>query len=145
VINSSIDTAPGPDGFPVVRVGFDLSHDQLAAAALASAGARVARHRDQEMTVDDVLAMRRLTSLGDELAAHAASGLVNRVELPVGDLALLHDALLEWTDGQDEQGWQRAAEAEALRMLRPLLWDLGELREQALRAALAGPPEPAAA
>jgi hypothetical protein len=145
VINSSIDTATGPDGFPLVRVGFDLSHPQLSAAALAAAGARLDRHRGQDMTVDDVLAMRRLTTLGDELGALAGNGLANRVELVVGDLALLHDVLVEWTEGQDAQGWQRAAEADALRTLRPLLWDLGELRAEALRAALAGPSETTAA
>src|SRR4051794_37202347 len=93
------------------------------------------------MTIDDVLAMRRLTALGDEIATLAGNGLANRVELPVGDLALFHDALVEWSEAQEEQGWQRAAEAEALRVLRPLLWDLGELRAEALRAALAGPSE----
>jgi hypothetical protein len=144
VIHSSIDTAAGPDGFPVVRVGFDLSHEQLAATALAASGARVERHRDQDMTVDDVLAMRRLTALGDELGALAGNGLANRVDLPVGDLGVLHDALLEWTEVQDEQGWQRAAEAEALRVVRALLWDMGELRAEAMRAALSGPSEAAA-
>ncbi len=145
MINASIDTLTGPDGFPVVQIGFDLSHEQLAAVSLGAAGARVDRHRGQEMSVDDVLAMRRLTSVGDGIALLAGNGLANRVVLAVGDLALLHDALVEWSETQEAQGWQRAAEAEALRMLRPLLWVMGELRAEALRAALAGPPETAAA
>ena len=145
MLNAAIDTATDPDGFPVVQVAFDLGHEQLDAVARTVAQARVDRHRDQEMTVDDVLAMRRLTSLGDELGALAANGLANPVRLPVGDLALLHDALVEWTERQEEQGWQRSADADALRLLRPLLWDLGDLRERALRAALAGPSEPAPA
>jgi hypothetical protein len=145
VINASIDTTSAPDGFPVVQVRFDLGHELLAAVALAAAGARVDRHRGQDMTVDDVLAMRRLTTVGDQIGSLAANGLANPVVLAVGDLALLHDALVEWSEAQEAQGWQRAAEADALRTLRPLLWDLGELREQALRAALAGPPETAAA
>jgi hypothetical protein len=88
------------------------------------------------MTVDDVLAMRQLLSVVDHLDALAATGLGATVDLSAGALALVHDALVAWTDAREERGWMREDERDVHRALVPVLRDLGDLRAEAIRAAL---------
>jgi hypothetical protein len=132
----TLDTATwtGADG--VRRVHFALSHAQLAATVGAAGTACRERYRDDAMTVDDVLAMRQLLSVVDHLDALAATGLGATVDLSAGALALVHDALVAWTDAREERGWMREDERDVHRALVPVLRDLGDLRAEAIRAAL---------
>jgi hypothetical protein len=118
-------------------VSVALSPPQLAAAHHAGSAACRERHRDRAMTVDDVLDLRRLVALCDALGAAAATGLADTLELTAASLGLLHDALSEWSEAREEQGWMRADDHDAHRVLQPLLWELGELRADVVRAALA--------
>ena len=132
------------DAGGVGRVAFDLSHEQFAAARVAASAACTERHRDQAMTVDDVLAMRRLSAICDQLDALAGSGLADTVELTVAGLALLHDALVEWVDAREAQGWMREQDHATHRLVLPLVRELGDLRARAVQVALAGEPLAAA-
>jgi hypothetical protein len=135
-VTPSLDmgTWTGADG--VRRVHFSLSHAQLAATGRAAGTACRERYRDDEMTVDDVLAMRQLLSLVDHLDELAATGLGATVDLTAAGLALLHDALVTWSDAREQRGWMREDERDTHRTLAPVLHDLGDLRADAIRAAL---------
>ena len=68
MVNAHVDISQGLDGEPVVLACFDLADDELRASAHAVAAASGERFRTAEMSVDDVLELRELTALADELA-----------------------------------------------------------------------------
>lgn len=125
----------GADG--VVSIRFTLSHAQLEATGSAAGVACRERYRDDDLTVDDVLAMRQLLSVADHLAGLAATGLGAAVELSVAALAQLHDALIAWIEAREQRGWMRDDERDLHRVLHPLVHELDALRADAVRAALA--------
>lgn len=62
-----IDISRGLDGEHVVLACFDLREDELAAAARAVAAIAAERYRTPRISADDVLELRELTALKDEL------------------------------------------------------------------------------
>jgi hypothetical protein len=62
-----IDISRGLDGEHVVLACFDLREDELAAAARAVAATAAERYRTPRISADDVLELRELTALKDEL------------------------------------------------------------------------------
>lgn len=62
-----IDISRGLDGERVVLSCFDLREDELAAAARAVAATAADRYRTPRISADDVLELRELTALKDEL------------------------------------------------------------------------------
>src|SRR5215218_6088290 len=81
------------DGHPSVEVTFDLTAPQAAAAAHALRVVRDARYRTAEMSADDVLAMRDMTSLADELGELGTASGADRVRASVARLGALRGAL----------------------------------------------------
>jgi hypothetical protein len=49
------------------------------------------------------------------------------------------DALTYFVDSRDEAGWMRDEDREPLALVRGLLWPLGDLCADAMRAALSPP------
>jgi hypothetical protein len=136
MINPEIRTLHEADGTPVCNVSFDLSADQLVAAAQAVEAIRLARHRDEALGTDDVLALRELTSVSDELHRLAEHGAHATLVLPLARFVALHDALTEWVHALDERGFLREEEHEPHAIVAALLDPMAALRAEALHAAL---------
>ena len=141
MINPEVRTLHEADGTPVCNVSFDLSAEQLAAAAQAVEAVRLARHRDEVLSTDDVLALRALTAVSDELSRLAEHGAHAAVVLPLARFVALHDALGEWAHALDERGFLREEEREPYPRVEALLDPMAALRADALHAVLgAGAP-----
>jgi hypothetical protein len=65
--HAHIDISRGLDGERVVLACLDLREDELAAAARAVAATAAERYRTPRISADDVLELRELTALKDEL------------------------------------------------------------------------------
>jgi hypothetical protein len=125
-----------PEGAPVCNVAFDLSADQLSAAAHAASEVRTERHRGATLSTDDVLAMRELTGVVDELAGYAEAAGHTTVTLPLARMVALHDALDEWLATREARGWMRGADETAHPFVAALVGPMGALRADAVRATL---------
>ncbi len=133
--NGRIETTRDADGHAVVLGCFDLSSDEARAAAHVMSVVRRERYGLAELGTDDVLAMRELTALADELA-HVGEGAAISLVLPPGRLTALRDALDAFVSSRDEAEWLREEDREPIAVARALLWPLGDLCTDALRAAL---------
>src|SRR4029079_6231466 len=72
--NARVDTTSGPDGTKLVVARFDLGEEESAAVARAVDVSRTEQFRNEELSTDDVVAMRELTALADQLTALAGYG-----------------------------------------------------------------------
>src|SRR5438105_1386617 len=128
MVNASIQTLHEPDGTPVTNVLFDLSAEQLTAASHALGEILIERHRGASLEIDDVLALRELTSVRDEVdrlaGAHANATLV----MPLGRLIALHDASDEYVVSRTGRDWLREADHEALPLVGAMLDPMASLR-----------------
>ena len=143
MINAHVDISQGLDGEPVVLACFDLGEEQLAASARAVAAA-AERYRNSELSVDDVIELRELTALCDELADLALHPGMRTVVLRPARLTAYRDAVGSFIEACDEAEWLREDDRDALARVRALLYPLEDLCADALRAALTGhAPRPA--
>ncbi|HWT22026.1 MAG TPA: hypothetical protein VN213_00825 [Solirubrobacteraceae bacterium] len=136
MVNARIDITQDLDGQAVVLACFDLSEGDIAASAHAVAVARTERYRLTEMSVDDVLAMRELTALADDLDQLARLPGACTVVLRPARLTAFRGALEDFVTARDDAGWVRESDAEHLPAARRLLLPLADLAADALRAAL---------
>jgi len=125
------------DGLPSVEVTFDLTPPQAAAAAHALRVVREARYRTAELSTDDVLAMRDMTSLADELSELAAAGGADHVRATVARLGALRSALEEFAANEH---LERDGDADARPLVFALADHVADLHVEAVRAALDGVP-----
>jgi hypothetical protein len=125
-----------PDGTPVCNVAFDLSAEQLQAAAHGAGEIRTERHRGAELSTDDVLALRALTSVVDELDALSAASGHATMTMPLARMVALHDALDEWVRTRMDRGWLREADEAAHPVVAAMLAPMGALRADAVHATL---------
>jgi hypothetical protein len=133
-----VEFSTTPDGLSAVEVVFDLTAGQVAAAAHALRVIREARHRTQEMlSADDVLTVRELTSLVDELGALEAFAAAVTVRASAARLGVLRGALEEFAGAEHVE---REGDAAARPAVYALVDWVGDLHAEAIRAALAGPP-----
>jgi hypothetical protein len=137
MVNTEIHSLHDPDGTPVCNVGFDLSAGQLTAAAHAAGEMLVERHRGQALEIDDVLALRELTSIRDELQMLAEGEGHAHLTMPLARFIALHDALDEWVCTRTGREWLRDADRDALPLTGALLGPMSDLRADALAAVLA--------
>jgi hypothetical protein len=141
MVNARIDTTKDFDGNTVVHACFDLTEADAAASAHAVGAVRADRFRNAEMSADDVLEMRELTALADELHAMAARGAAASLVLAPARLTALRHALESFVVSRDEAEWMREEDREPLAAARTLLWPVADLCQDALRAALAAGSE----
>jgi hypothetical protein len=84
--NAHIDISRDLEGDPVVFACFDLSGDEVAAAARAVQAVAAERFRTSSMSADDVLAFREMTAIADELGVGLPADLPDGSPRPdVGD------------------------------------------------------------
>ena len=117
---------------------FDLGAEQVAAAAHAVAAMATERFRSVSMSADDVLELRELTALTDELT-HPGPEMRTLVLRPAR-LSALRDSVARFVESRDEAEWIREEDREPLARLRGLIAPLQELSADALRAALSPAP-----
>jgi hypothetical protein len=138
MINARVDTSTGLDGEPVVLACFDVDGPDVAALAHAVKAVSAERYRVPSLSTDDVLALRELTALGDELSGLTAldEGFRTVVMRPAR-LTACRDAIAAYVELRDEAEWIRDEDREPLARARPLLPALEDLCAESLRAALA--------
>src|SRR5215211_3530377 len=141
MVNAYIDISQGLDGEPVVLACVDLAEAELAASAHAVA-ATGERFRNEELSVDDVIELRELTALADELADLALRPGMRTVVLRPARLTVYRDAVARFVETRDEADWIREEDREPLTRVRALLLPLEDLCAEALRAALTGTTSP---
>ena len=110
------------DGTPVVEALLHLSPQQAGACADAVHAVATARYRVPSLSVDEILAMRELTALGDGLDDVRRAPGISIVTLSVARLGLLRGAIADSTPGP----------------AHALLDALDELHAEALHVALGG-------
>lgn len=136
MVNAHTQTLHAPDGTPVCNVAFDLSTEQLVAAAYACAEMLVERNRGHELEIDDVLALRELTGVRDELDGLAAAGANASLLLTLARFVALHDAVDEWVHTRRDRDWLRKDDEDALPLAAGMLGPMASLREQAVTVTL---------
>jgi hypothetical protein len=132
--NGRIEISRDLDGHAVVLACLDLTGHEARAAAHVMAAVRRERYGIAELGTDDVLAMRELTALADELG-HVGEHAISLVLKPAR-LAALRDGLDAFVTERDEAEWLREEDREPLSVARALLWPVGDLSAEAVRAAL---------
>lgn len=132
--HAHVDISQGLDGEPVVFACFDLDAEQIAASTHAIAVAAAERYRSSAMSADDVLQLRELTALADELGEVVPG--MRTVVLRPARLSVYRDAIAHFVDTRDRAEWIRGEDREQLGLLRGLLPGLEQLYAEAVRAAL---------
>jgi hypothetical protein len=153
-----IDISRGLDGEPVVLACFGLREDEVAAAIAGE------RYRTPRISADDVLQLRELTALTDELEhGSPATGAGHRMQPREGidpdqgsepgqggepgqgirtlvfqpaRLCALRDAVAAFVDSRDDAEWVGHEDRGPLALLRGMLLPLERLCADAMRAAL---------
>jgi hypothetical protein len=142
MLNRRIDISQGLEGETVVLACFDLGPEHIAASSHAVAVMAAEQFRSASMSADDVLELRELTALADELADPSAEPGIRTLVLRPARLSALHDSVARFVQTRDEAEWIRDEDREPLARLRGLVVPLEELRAEALRAALSPAPRP---
>src|SRR4051794_17962640 len=141
MLNPRIDITQGLDGEPVVLACFDLGEEEIGASAHAVQATSGERFRNAAMSVDDVLELRELTALADELRDLARDTGMRSIVMRPARLSAWRDALAYFVETREDAEWAREDDRRALAAARSLLWPLEDLCADAMRAALA-PPAP---
>src|SRR3954447_13573583 len=111
-----IDISQDLDGNPVVFACFDLAPEQIAAAAHAVAATAAERFRITEVSADEVLELRELTALADELGE--LTGGASTVVLRPARLSTLLDAVSRFVESRERADWIREEDHQPLALLR---------------------------
>src|SRR3954452_7300545 len=139
MLHARIDKTQGLDGEPVVLACFDLGEEEIAASAHAVRATSGERFRTAEMSVDDVLEMRELTALADELADHRSRQGIRTLVMRPSRLNAWRHALTHFVESRDDAEGTPENDRKSLPFARELLWPLGDLCPEAMRAALSPP------
>ena len=117
-----------------VRNGANIERTFMAGSKFEDV--RLERHRHQALSTDDVLALRELTGLSDELHGLAEQHAHASLLLTLARFTALHDALGDWIHAADERGWMREEDREHYPRADALLDPMAHLRADALQAVL---------
>jgi hypothetical protein len=142
MLHPRIDISRDLEVEPIVLACFDLGGEEIAAASRAVAAVAAERFRLADMSVDDVLELRELTALADELADQDPQPGLRTLVLRPARLSALRDSVARFIETRDEGEWIREEDREPLAHLRGLLAPLEDLCAEALRAALSPTPRP---
>ncbi len=129
-----IDISQDLEGDAVVHACFDLAEAEVAASAHAVRAGTSDRFRNASLSGDEVIQLRELTVLADELG-ESGSGVRTLVMRPAR-LSAYRDAVARFVETRDEAEWLREEDREPLVLLRGLLFPLEQLCAEAMRAAL---------
>lgn len=124
-----------------VRVACDLTSAQIAACAHALEVSRDGRYRLAEMSVDDTLALRELTTLIDRFRVLAGHGAHDTVQLSAAHLVLLSDVVSDFMAAQVEADVVHPESRPHLAAAATLVDPLADLAREALQVALDDLPE----
>jgi hypothetical protein len=130
-----VDITRDLEGEPVVHAIFDLREEEIRASAHAVSAGAAERFRNSELSADDVIELRELTALSDELR-EIVGGAGTIVMRPARLNAYRH-ALASFVESRDEADWIRDEDREPLAIGRSLLFPLEQLAHEAMQAALA--------
>lgn len=144
MVNAHIDISRGLDGEAVVLACFDLDDERLAASSHAVKAAAGERYRTASLSTDDVLALRELTALTDELADLALRPGMRTVVLRPARLSVFRDAVAFFVESRDGGDWLREEDRVPLAAVRGLQFGLEDLCADAMHAALTGTTRPVA-
>ena len=136
MLRGRIDISRDMEGEAVVLACIDLGEEEVRASAHAVNATISERFRVQAISSDDVLKLRELTGLADELGEPGAEGAVRTLVFSPARLNLYREAIGDFVDSRSEADWIREEDRELLARVRELLPALGQLSEEALRAAL---------
>ena len=142
MFHGRIDVSQDLDGDPVVFACFGLGEAEIASSAHAVRATVSERFRTSGLTADDVLELRELTALGDDLGEQARRPGPQMVVLRPARLSAYRDALARFVKTRDEADWIREEDRDPLACLCGLLSPLEELCSEAMRAALTPAPRP---
>ena len=142
MLNARIDISRDLEGEPMVLACFDLGGEEIAAASHAVAAVAAERFRLAEMSTDDVLELRELTALADELGDPSAPPGARTLVLRPARLSALRNSVARFVETRDEAEWIREEDREPLARVRGLIVPLEDLSAEALRAALSPTPRP---
>lgn len=156
--HAHIDISRGLDGELVVLACFGLREDEVAAAARAVAAIAAERYRTPRISADDVLELRELTALKDELehgspAVDPDQGIepdqgvdpdlgiepgqaIRTLVFRPARLSVLRDAVAAFVDSRDDAEWIGHEDRGPLPLLRGMVLPLEQLCADAMRAAL---------
>ena len=132
MLNARIDISHGLDDEAIVLACFDLAPEEIAALA----------HAVAPVSSDDVLELRELTALTDELAQPQPQAGIRTLALRPARLSALRDSVAQFVESRDEAEWIREDDREPLARVRGLIVPLEDLSADALRAALSPLPRP---
>jgi hypothetical protein len=135
-----IDISRDLDGEPVVHACFDLREEEIRASAHAVAASAAERFRNTEMSADDVIELRELTALADELGE--LIGGAGTIVLRPARLTAYRHSLDFFVESRDDADWIRDEDREPLAIVRSMLFPLEELSAEAMRAALSPAERP---
>jgi len=130
-----IDLRYDDHGMAVVTVVFDLTPKQVDGALHALRIAREARFALTQLSTDDALALRDLTSLVDEFSTIVGHQANARIHASVARLGVLCQALAQFATGEH---LEREGDAAAHVTVGALLTALEDLQAEAVHAALGG-------
>jgi hypothetical protein len=133
VVNREILVTPGPQG-PQTEAVFDLSSTHIAAAAAALAHYRRTRFAGAALDTDEVLELRALTVLAEQVDDLAAAEGHAAVRTDRGGVCALVEAVLIYVRERDVEGYQSPEERERIGALRELADPLIELACELRRA-----------
>jgi hypothetical protein len=144
--HAHIDISRDLDDNPVVLACLGLREDEVAAAARAVAATAAERYRTPRISADDVLQLRELTALTDELEHGAPAAepdpsiepgqAIRTLVFQPARLSVLRDAIASFVESRDESEWILEEDREPLALLRSMLHPLELLCADAMRAAL---------
>ena len=130
-----IEVGTDAEGHRSVAVTFDLGPEQAGAAAHAVRVIRDVRYRTVEMSAEDVLAMRDMTAMADELGERGALDGYSHVTASVARLGVLRSALEEFSCAEH---LEREGDSAARSVVIALVDAVGDLHADAVHAALTG-------
>jgi hypothetical protein len=132
-LNREILETQGPDG-PRMEAVFDLSSTQVAAVAAALAHSRRTRFGSAALDADEVLELRALSTLAEQIDQLAALGGHAVVRTDADGASALAQAALTYVRERDTESYQSPEERERLAALRDLADPLIELACELRRA-----------
>ncbi len=136
MLSARIDLSQGLDGEPIVLACVDLDETQMAASGHAVAVTVSERFRTSSMSADDVLELRELTALADELAEQSLRHGIQTLVMRPARLSACRDALARFVEARAEADWISEDDRDALACARGLILPLEDLCDEAMRAAL---------